>query len=68
MHACTHAKSLESCPTLRHYGLYVACQVPLSQALPWDSPGKNAGVDYHTLYFITNFLKLKELTQSENYF
>ena len=30
MRWCVRAKSLQSCPTLRPSGLYVACQAPLS--------------------------------------
>ena len=37
INACLHAKSLQSCLTLRPWGLQ-PCQAP------WDSPGKNTGV------------------------
>ena len=36
---CTCAKSLQSCQTLRPYGLQ-----PTRFLCPWDSPGKNTGV------------------------
>ena len=39
-----HAKSLQSCPTLRPHGLY-----PSRLLCPWDSPGKNTGVRCHAL-------------------
>ena len=35
------AKSLQSCPTLQPHGLYVARRA----LCPWDSSGKNTGVD-----------------------
>ena len=34
----------QSCPTLRPYGLK-----PARRLCPWDSPGKNSGVDYSVL-------------------
>ena len=42
--ACMHAKSLQSCTTLRPYG-----QQPTKLLCPQDSPGKNTGVSYHFL-------------------
>ena len=42
MFVCTHAKSLRLCLTLCNtigYSLQLLC--------PWDSPGKNTGVDGH---------------------
>ena len=39
-----HAKLLQSCPTLQLNGLY-----PSRLLCPWDSPGKNTGVNYHAL-------------------
>ena len=41
---CVHAKSLQSCPTLRPYGVQ-----PARLLCPWDSPGKNTGVGCHFL-------------------
>ena len=42
---CVHAKSLQSCPPLfLPYG-----PQPNSLLCPWDSPGKNTGVDCHAL-------------------
>ena len=38
------AKSLQLCPTLYNPWI-VACQL----LCPWDSPGKNAGVDFRAL-------------------
>ena len=38
------AKLLQSCPTLQPYGPW-----PASLFCPWDSPGKNTGVDCHAL-------------------
>ena len=42
--ACVYAKSLQSCLTLRPYGLD-----PTRLLCLWDSPGKNTGVSCHTL-------------------
>ena len=39
-----HAKSLQSCPTLRHSGLWLARLL-----CPCDSPDKNIGVGCHAL-------------------
>ena len=39
-----HAKSLQLCPTLKHYGLQ-----PVRLLCPWDSPGKNTEIGYHAL-------------------
>ena len=39
-----HAKSLQSCLTLRPYGLQ-----PARLLCPWDSHGKNTGVGCHAL-------------------
>ena len=41
---CGCAKLLQSCLTLRFYGL-----LPTRRLCPWDSPGKNTEVCYHTL-------------------
>ena len=45
---CMRAKSLQSCPTLRPYGLTVACSqgYRISQN-SWDSLGKNIGAGCH---------------------
>ena len=43
--ACVCAKSLQSCLTLRPYGL----QPTRLFCRPWDSPGKNTGVGCHAL-------------------
>ena len=43
--ACMGATSLQSCQTLRPYGLQRARLL-----LPWDSPGKNPVVDCHFLF------------------
>ena len=42
--ACVRPKSLQSCSTLRPYGLY-----PTRLLCLWDSPGENTGVSCHTL-------------------
>ena len=39
---CVCTKLLQSCPTLRPYGLQ-----PTRLHRPWNSPGKNTGVVYH---------------------
>ena len=39
LYAYMCAKSLQSCPTLRHHGLW-----PIRLLCPWDSPGTNTGV------------------------
>ena len=39
-----HAQLLQSCPTLRPYGLQ-----PTWLLCPWDSPGKSTGVGCHAL-------------------
>ena len=39
---CVHAKLLQSCPTLRSYGLQ-----PPRLLCPWDFPGKNTGLGCH---------------------
>ena len=44
LHACMHAKSLQSRPTLRPYG-----QQPTRLLCPQDSLGKNTGVGCHFL-------------------
>ena len=43
--ACIHAKSLQSCPTVRPYG-----QQPTRLLCPRDSLGKNTGVGCHFTY------------------
>ena len=43
MLVCMHAKWLQSCSTVRPYGLQ-----PLRLLCLWDSPGKNIGVGCHT--------------------
>ena len=49
------AKSCQSCSTLRSHGLK-----PTRLLCPWDSPGKNTGVDCHPL--LQGLLWLKEKT------
>ena len=44
MHACMHAKLLQSCPTVWPHG-----QQPTRLLCPQDSPGKNTGVGCHFL-------------------
>ena len=39
-----HAQSRQSCPALQPQEL-----LPIRFLCPWDSPGKNAGVGFHTL-------------------
>ena len=41
---CVLTKSLQSCPTLRLYGLW-----PTRLRCPWACPGKNTGVSCHSL-------------------
>ena len=41
---CVHAKSLQSCPTLRPFGTQ-----PTRLLCPWDSPGKNTKGSCHAL-------------------
>ena len=41
---CVHAKLLQSCPTLCNP---MDCMQPVRLLCPWDSPGKNTGVDCH---------------------
>ena len=43
MCACMCAKWLQSCLTLRPHGLE-----PARLLCPWDSPGKNTGVGFHS--------------------
>ena len=50
-----HAKSLKSCPTLRHHGMQ-----PASLLCLWDSPGKNTRAGCHA-HFQGSFL-----TQGQN--
>ena len=40
---CMHAKSLQSCPTLRDPTDHKPARLPC----PWDSPGKNTEVGYY---------------------
>ena len=56
MHACLHAKSLQSCPTLYDP---MDCY-PASLLCPWDSLGRNTGVGCHA------FLQGSFLTQESN--
>ena len=49
MHACMHAKSLQSCLTLCDPGDYS----PQGTSVHGDSPGKNTGVGCHALYQAT---------------
>ena len=49
--AAAAAKSLQSCPTLRHHR-----QQPTKLLCPWDSPGKNTGVGCH---FLLQCMKVK---------
>ena len=44
LYAYMCAKSLRSCPTLRHHGLW-----SIRLLCPWDSPGTNTGVGCHAL-------------------
>ena len=44
VYTCVCAKSLQSCPILRFYGLQ-----PARLLCSWDSPGKNTGVGCHVL-------------------
>ena len=44
-YVCVCAKSLQSYPTLRPYGLW-----PAMLLCPWDSPGKNTGVFCHFFF------------------
>ena len=53
--AAAAAKSLQSCPTLRHHRWQ-----PTRLPRPWDSPGKNIGVGCH---FLLQCMKVK--SQSE---
>ena len=52
MHACLHARSLQSCPTLYDP---MDCY-PASLLCPWDSLGKNTGVGCH---FLLQCMKVK---------
>ena len=57
--AAAAAKLLQSCPTLQPHR-WQPTRIPR----PWDSPGKNTGVDYH---FLLQCMKVKsesEVTQS----
>ena len=47
--AAAAAKSLQSCPTLRPHK-----RQPTRLPRPWDSPGKNTGMDCHFLELDTN--------------
>ena len=49
--AAAAAKSLQSCPTLRHHR-----RQPIRLPRPWDSPGKNTGVGCH---FLLQCMKVK---------
>ena len=40
------AKSLQSCPALCNP---MDCSLPVKLLCPWDSPGKNTGVVFHSL-------------------
>ena len=55
------AKSLQSCPTVRHHR-----RQPTRLLCPWDSPGKNTGVGHHVLLPIglEGFLTLSLLSPS----
>ena len=44
VYACTHAKLIQSCDSLRPYGLQST-----RLFCPWDSPGTNTGVGCHAL-------------------
>ena len=57
--AAAAAKSLQSCPTVRHHR-----RQPTRLLCPWDSPGKNTGVGCH---FLLQCMKVKsesEVAQS----
>ena len=59
MYSAAAAKSLQSCPTLRPHRWQ-----PTRLPPPWDSPGKNTGVDCH---FLLQCMKVKsdsEVVQS----
>ena len=56
---CVRAKSLQSCPTLRHHR-----QQPTRLRRPWDSPGKNTGVGCHFLLQCMNEKSESEVSQS----
>ena len=61
IHAAAAAKSLQSCPTLCNP---IDGSPPGSPRRPWDSPGKNTGVDCH---FLLQCMKVKsesEVAQS----
>ena len=58
VYTCVCAKSLQSCPILRFYGLQ-----PARLLCSWDSPGKNTGVGCHVLQglFLTRGLNPRRL-------
>ena len=53
------AKSLQSCPTLRHHR-----RQPARLPRPWDSPGKNIGMGFHFLLQCMNVKSQSEVAQS----
>ena len=53
------AKSLQSCPTLRPHRWQ-----PMRLPHPWDSPGKNTGVDCHFLLQCRKVKSKSEVAQS----
>ena len=57
--AAAAAKSLQSCPTLRHHGLQ-----PTRLLHPWDSPGENTGVGCHFLLQCMKVESESEVAQS----
>ena len=57
--AAAAAKSLQSCPTLRHHR-----QQPTRLRRPWDSPGKNTGVGCHFLLQCMKEKSESEVSQS----
>ena len=57
--AAAAAKSLQSCPTVRHHR-----RQPNRLPRPWDSPGKNTGVGCHFLLQCVKVKSESEVTQS----
>ena len=55
-HSAAAAKLLRSCPTLRPHR-----QQPTRLPHPWDSPGKNTGVDCH---FLLQCMKVKSESEA----
>ena len=57
--AAAAAKSLQSCPTVRHHR-----RQPTRLPRPWDSPGKNTGVSCHFLLQCMKVESESEVAQS----